>query len=84
MCQFFLFLPEGGVYNDCIMIVDTRLNLAGYLSSLLHTERLYNLFYVVCLQYIPMSVLYGVFLFMGVASVKGIQVTIYLCIIDLR
>jgi len=30
--------------------------------------------YVCCLQYIPMSVLYGVFLFMGVSSVKGIQV----------
>jgi len=35
------------------------------------------IFLVVCLQYIPMSVLYGVFLFMGVASVKGIQVTVY-------
>ena len=31
--------------------------------------------FCVDLQYIPMSVLYGVFLFMGVSSVKGLQVT---------
>jgi len=32
------------------------------------------------LQYIPMSVLYGVFLFMGVSSVKGIQVTSFVVV----
>jgi len=36
----------------------------------------------VLLQYIPMSVLYGVFLFMGVSSVKGIQVKICNCKIE--
>jgi len=36
---------------------------------------------VVFLQYIPMSVLYGVFLFMGVSSVKGIQVTTCNCVL---
>ena len=29
---------------------------------------------MLCLQYIPMPVLYGVFLYMGVASLSGIQV----------
>lgn len=35
------------------------------------------LFCFVCLQFIPMPVLYGVFLYMGASSLKGIQVNYF-------
>lgn len=31
--------------------------------------------HIVCSQFIPMPVLYGVFLYMGVASLNGVQVS---------
>ena len=37
-------------------------------------------FLIVLLQFIPMPVLYGVFLYMGASSLKGIQVNYFIII----